>query len=77
MPVRGEGEGFAAAPAEAGDEELAVGGGQLLAVVGGGVEVGGDLVAGEAGDGLGHGSCPARESVPPPWGPRRSADRAR
>ena len=53
VAMGGEGEGLAAAPAEAGDEELAVGGGQLLAVVGGGVEVGGDLVGGEAGDGLG------------------------
>ena len=51
----GEGEGFASTPAEAGDGGFAVGGWKLLAEVGGGVEVGGDLIGGEAGDGLGDG----------------------
>jgi len=53
--VGGEVEGLATAPAEARDEELAVGRGQALAVVGGGVEVGGDDGGIERGDGLGDG----------------------
>ena len=53
--VGGEVEGLATAPAEACDEELAVGRGQPLAVVGGGVEVGGDDGGIERGDGLGDG----------------------
>ena len=53
--VGGEVEGLATAPAEARDEETAVGRGQFLAVVGGGVEVGGDDGGIERGDGLGDG----------------------
>ena len=48
----GEGEGLAAAPAEADDSDLAVGRGEMFAVVGGGVEVGVDYGRIEAGDGF-------------------------
>ena len=50
--MSGEGEGFAAAPAEANGGDLSVAGGNLLGVVGGGVEVGGDDGGVEAGDGF-------------------------
>ena len=50
--VGGEGECFTAAPAEAGDSEFSVGGGEMLAVVGGCIEVSGDDVGVEAGDGF-------------------------
>ena len=51
----GEVEGLATAPAEARDEETAVGRRQFFAVVGGGVEVGGDDDGIERGDGPGDG----------------------
>ena len=53
--MSGEGEGFATAPAEADDGDFAVGGGDFLAVVGCGVEVGVDDGGVEAGDGFGGG----------------------
>ena len=53
--VGGEGEGFASAPAEACDCDFAVGGGDFLCVVGGGVEVSGDDCGVKTGDGFGGG----------------------
>jgi len=50
--VRGEGEGFAAAPAEAGNCDLSIGCGEMLAIVGGGVKVSGDDGGIESGDGF-------------------------
>ena len=50
--IGGEAEGLATSPAKADDEELAVGGRELFAVVGGGVEVSGDLVGIEFVNGL-------------------------
>ena len=70
VAVSGEGEGFAAPPAEADDREGAVGGGQMLAVVGRGVEIGVDGVGIEAGDGFDGGSWLGNSLVPPPLGPR-------
>ena len=68
--MRGEGEGLASTPAEADHGDLAVGGGQLLAVVGCGVQIGGDHVRIEAGDGF-DGCVLAREFAgPPPLGPK-------
>jgi len=58
----GEGEGFASTPAEAYGCDLAVAGGDLFGVVGDGVEIGGDLVRVQAGDGFGDGVL-AREGV--------------
>ena len=52
--VGSEPERLAAAPAETHDRELAVGSGQLLTVVGDGVQVGGDLVGRKLGDSLAH-----------------------
>ncbi len=60
--VSGEGEGFAAAPAEANGGDLAVAGGDLFGEVGYGVEVRGDGVGVEARDGFRDG-VHAREGV--------------
>ena len=53
--MSGEGEGFSATPAETDDGDFAVGGGDFLAVVGCGVEVGVDDSCVEARDGFGGG----------------------
>ena len=50
--MRGEGEGFGSSPAESGDGDSAVGGGQLLAVVGRGIEIGQHPGGIESGDGF-------------------------
>ena len=51
--ICGEAESLRAAPAESGDEQFAVCGGELQGVVGGGVEIGGDLIGIEFADGFG------------------------
>src|SRR5581483_3166055 len=51
-PIGGEAESLSASPAETGNIELAIGSGEFEAVVGGGVEVGGDLVGIEFADGF-------------------------
>ena len=48
----GEGEGFATTPAEACDSDFSVGGREMFAVVGGGVEISGDDVGVERGYGF-------------------------
>ena len=55
LAVGGEGEGFSAAPAEADGGDFSVGGGNLLSVVGCGVEVSSDDGWIEAGDSFGGG----------------------
>ncbi len=71
IAMGGEGEGLAAAPAVAGDEELAVGGGDGLGVVGGGVEVGKGRPRGSRPEtALVVASWLVKASEPPPLGPR-------